>query len=458
MCINIKNNQNRIQALAYHDSLTGLPNRNMFHDFLQQTLMHAQRENEKFAVLFLDIDEFKRVNDTLGHDAGDILLCEVARRLKSTLRGEDYIAKTIEEQSEGLIARLGGDEFIIIISNIKESSAAAVAAERIIKVLKEPLIIEEQKIYVTFSIGITLYPDDGISPDLLIKHSDIAMYEAKKEGKNTYRFYSQEMNERVLSKFSIENKLHKAIKDDEFYICYQPIFDVNTRKIVSLEALIRWNNRDASINTPDIFIPIAEEVGLVIEIDKWMINQVCKQIKKWQIAGFQKVPVSVNISNNHFSHEGLYEFISKCIAEADINSKYLILEMTETAIMGRYNEVKELLKRMKKLGIQIALDDFGTGYSSFDVLRRLPIDILKIDKCFIDEISKEKNHDKIISAMILMGRSLDMKIVVEGVEQKNQLQYLEMNNCDYAQGFLLGMPISANEVVKLFKQEDYKIA
>ncbi len=448
MCINIAKYQDRIHALAFHDSLTGLPNRNMFQEFLQQTLKHARRNNEKFAVLYLDLDDFKRINDSMGHDAGDSILCNVANRLQATLRDEDYIGKVITNKPEDLIARLGGDEFIIIISNIKSRCDASVAAERVIQSLNDPFDINGQQCYVTFSIGITLYPIDGDDSDVLIKNSDIAMYESKKAGKNTYRFFSQATNDRILNKFTIESKLHKAIENNEFYLYYQPIVNVHTNEVSGLEALIRWDTMNAKLNSPSAFIPIAEETGLIIPIEEWVIDKVCKQIRTWQQKGISPIPVSINISHNHFSNEGLCDFLSKCIIGNDIDPKSLVLELTETAIMKNFDITNNALMRIKKLGVKIALDDFGAGYSSFDLLRKFPIDILKIDKSFIDEVTDKDHHGKIISAMITMGHSLDMDVIVEGIEQTVQLQYLQLSQCDHAQGFLLGEPMSIDKLEK----------
>ncbi len=446
MSENLRVSDERIRYLAYHDALTGLPNRMMFREYLNHALADARRRHQLLVLLFLDLDNFKDVNDTLGHQVGDALLQVVAERLEQCLRGADYIARLDATQAEGVVARLGGDEFIVMLTDLKDPYEATAVADRILTSLARPIPIENTDLYVSASIGITTSPADGDDVEGLIKNADIAMYHAKQQGKNNYQYFSDRMNTAAFHRVAMENKLRKALDQGQFLLHYQPKFDVRSTRLVGVEALIRWRDPETGIVLPDAFIPIAEETGLITAIGEWVLREACRQTKAWQEAGLEVVPVSVNASSIQVARQDFPDLIAKALRESRLDPRYLEIELTETSIMSALERGAETLREIRALGVSIALDDFGTGYSSLSYLRHFPINTLKIDRSFIGEIGKGPDDTPIISAIIAMAHALNLTVVAEGVETENQTRYLVSKNCDTMQGFLLGPPVPPEQI------------
>jgi diguanylate cyclase (GGDEF)-like protein/PAS domain S-box-containing protein len=431
----------RINFLATHDALTNLPNRSLFTAKFSQTLKHAQRANEKIALLFLDIDHFKNINDTLGHDVGDILLKQVTERIQSVLREKD------------MLARLGGDEFIILIENITNEGLIK-TANRICHAFSKPFLLNEREVYVTSSVGVSVYPDDGQDMQILLKNADMATYRAKERGRNTFEFYTEEMNKILLNKIHLEAKLRTAITNQEFVLHYQPVMDIPSNSITSLEALIRWNHPGEGIISPQEFIPVAEETGLIVPIGEWVIRSVCEQNVYWRSnANFPvDLRISINISSRQFNAKNLVQTLKTILSETKLSGESVILELTETLIMHDIDYSNRMMKALKDLGITISIDDFGTGYSSLNYLRRFPIDILKIDKSFIADITKRSDEAAIVNAIIAMAHSLRMKVIAEGVETLPQYYFLKDRGCDEIQGFLLSKPVPPQAIALFLKR------
>jgi diguanylate cyclase (GGDEF)-like protein len=440
---NLQKSSEQISYLAYHDSLTGLPNRSMFNEYLVDAIADAHRHQQLLALMFLDVDNFKQVNDSLGHQVGDELLKAIAALLASCLRESDTLAVTSSSMATDIVARMGGDEFTILLPDVRDPYAAGAVARRILGRLQQPVIVGGNTLYISASIGITMYPTDGVIAEELIKHADIAMYHAKEHGKNNYQYYSAEMNVIAYQRVTMENKLRRALANDEFFLQYQPIYDVATGTVVGVEALLRWQDPQAGLVPPDGFIPIAEESGLIVPIGEWVLREACRQNKAWQAAGLPRVFMSVNVSNVQVNRGGLVEMAARVLRDTGLDPRYLDLEITESSIMTAHEQAIRALNGLRALGIRISLDDFGTGYSSLSYLRRFPIDILKIDRSFVQEILDNTKGDAIITAIVAMGHSLNLRIIAEGIETEHQLQFLRAQGCDMAQGFLLSRPLSA---------------
>jgi PAS domain S-box-containing protein len=439
----------RIRQLAYFDTVTGLPNRLMMEELLQHGLVTAERYRHGLAVLFLDIDNFKRINDTLGHHSGDALLREVAKRLLSCLRKSDLLIRhrevedlEVDEQYES-VSRLGGDEFVIILSKIKDSTDAARVAGRISDALGSPIAFEGEEASITATIGISVYPDDGTSATTLLKHADMAMYHAKEQGRNCHQFFSENMRIRATRRFSIENKLRKAVERGELVLFYQPRLDIAGLKVVGMEALLRWCQPDEGFVMPGEFIPIAEETGLIIPIGDWVLQEACRQTAAWHAAGLPKLVVSINLSTVQFRHHLLADRLAQVIADSGVDPSLIELELTESVLMEDTKLSTCLLSKIKDLGVKVAIDDFGTGYSSFSYLKKFPLDTLKIDTSFIRDLGKDPSAGVIVSAMIGLGHQLGLEVVAEGVEYNHQLTFLKSSGCDEAQGYLFSRPIDA---------------
>lgn len=426
--------------LAYHDGLTHLPNRQLFYDRLEQAAVHAKRSDTLVGVLFLDLDDFKRMNETHGHSTGDALLQAVAERLKSGLRESDTIA------------RIGGDEFTVLLSNITKVEDAVKVAQKLIEEFTEPFRIGDKKFFVTVSVGISFYPFDGTETETLIKMADIAMYRVKGQGKNNYQLYDLSMDAKAFEHIALENSLRRAIERDELVIYYQPQASLSNGEITGLEALIRWEHPEFGLVLPSKFIPIAEDSGLIVPLGEWVIREACRQNKAWQDAGLQPVPVAVNLSARQFFEKRLPETISEALSETGLSAKYLTLEITESSTMHDVDYTTATLNRLKEMGIKIAMDDFGTGYSSLSYLKRFPLDMLKIDRTFVKGIPNDREDAVIISAIVALAHNLELMVIAEGVETEDQLMFLRSLKCDEMQGFYLGRPVPAKEVIKFLEK------
>lgn len=426
-----------IRHQAYFDSLTLLPNRFLALDRLTQILNEAERNNEQAAVLFLDLDDFKKVNDSLGHEVGDKILIESARKLQKVLRKEDTVG------------RLGGDEFIILLRGLTEQQNALYIAETLLQEFREPFIIDERELILTLSIGIAIYPLNGLVASDLLRNADTAMYQAKALGRNTYSFFTQEMNRVMQRRFAIEEQLHGALERNEFELFYQPQFDLSNSRMVGAEALLRWHNPILGNVTPGEFIPIAEQTGLIVPIGQFVIKQALNFLSDWQRTGQKKYTMAVNLSPRQFRDKTLLSLIKKTINALDIDYEDFELEITEGVLMTGQSYIKEILLEINNLGIKLSMDDFGTGYSSLSYLRQYHFDVLKIDRSFINGITLNKPDCDLVKATIAMSHSLGLMVVAEGVETKEQLALLKQLNCDFVQGYYLSKPITAEQLIDL---------
>ncbi len=451
----LEESHDKVQHLAYHDSLTGLPNRLMFREYLQHMIGMARRENNIMAILFLDLDNFKRVNDTLGHQVGDLLLKEMSDRLSSVLREEDILFRHDNTESAEILARLGGDEFIILLPHIEDTDNAARVASRILEVMKQPFKINGHELYNGTSIGITLYPDDGTEANELVKRADVAMYHAKEEGRNNYQYYSESLNASSLEHMNIETKLRHALDNDELELHYQPQVETETGRIVGLEALLRWNNPELGMVQPDQFIPVAEAGGLILPVGEWVLHQACQQNREWQQAGLPEVIVSVNVSGVQFQRQDLTPIIKNVLQETGLDPRFLEIEVTETALMQIKKDVIDKLSAMKRIGLSISMDDFGTGYSSLNYLRTFPIDKLKIDRSFVTDMESNQQDAGIVSAILSIAANFDLETTAEGVETPGQLAMMKKGGCDYIQGFLFSKPVPAKDIPQLLLEQPF---
>lgn len=459
MAGSLRKSDEQIRYVAYHDTLTGLPNRAMFQEYLNHVIAHARREQKQFALLFLDVDDFKRINDTLGHETGDRLLQEVTDRLSNCLRDTDYVARMGGfDAPDEFFARLGGDEFIILLPDISDQHVPGALAQRLIEALSQPFFMSDHEFCISASIGITLYPADGVQGDELVKNADVAMYHAKELGKNNYQYYLESMNTLAHEWLALENKLRRALANKELRLYYQPQVDAASARIVGVEALLRWFDPDDAMIPPDTFMPVAENSGLILPIGEWVIKQACRQAKAWQKAGLGKIVVSVNVSGVQFARQNVPDVIDAALSESELPPEYLEAEITESVIMDQPERAVEQLSAMKDLGVNIALDDFGTGYSSFSYLHRFPIDTLKIDRSFISDICKKVEHAEIVAAIIAMAHTLKLRVVAEGIEQEDQLQLLADRGCDVVQGYLFSQPLPAEEVTQLLTKSTLETA
>lgn len=442
-----KKAEERILFLAYYDSLTNLPNRILFKDRLNQTLSVARRYQRLLAILFLDLDNFKRINDTLGHSVGDELLKQVADRLSNCIRKSDSVSRYSTDEFDTVVARLGGDEFTILLTEIAQLHDAMKVAQRILDAIAQPCDIEGQEVFVTASIGIAIYPIDGEDVDTLLKNCDTAMYHAKNEGRNNYKFYEQSLNKTALDSLTLENDLRKALDKQEFMVYYQPRIDIRTKNVVGFEALIRWQHPQKGMVPPLQFIPMAEENGLIVPIGEWILHVACRQNKAWQSEGFAPIFLSVNLSGKQFKQQNLIKTVEQALSETALDPKYLELEITESIIQDT-KSTAEILSELRKLGLKISVDDFGTGYSSLSYLRRFPVDALKIDRSFVKDATKDTDSAAIVKAIIAMSHCLKLRVVAEGVETEEQLKFLSAEGCDEFQGYLVSPPLPAEEITK----------
>lgn len=440
----------QIHTLAHYDPLTNLPNRVMFHTLLEQSLAISQRQNQPLAVLLLNIDRFTRINETLGYRTGDLLLQEVGKRLLRSIRRSDAVARHQEAESPTTLSRFGGDEFTILLTSFKTVENAATVARRVLTKLAQPFHIGTQEIFITASIGISLYPNDCDNEEKLLQNAQIALQHAKENGRNTSHYFSPDMNASSAAKLTMESHLHKAIERSEFVLYYQPQIDIRQRHMVGVEALIRWQHPELGIISPADFIPLAEESGLIKSIGEWVLHTACQQHQRWREQGLPPIRMGVNLSSLQFRDQDWVMTIDNVLKEGLLEPQYLELELTEGIVMRDVEETMSTLYYLKNLGIGLAIDDFGTGYSSLSYLKRLPLDKIKIDRAFIKDLTTNAQDASITKAIIALGHSLDLRVIAEGVETEGQFWYLEEQGCDEIQGFLFSPAVPANAIVELF--------
>ncbi|MEP6546079.1 MAG: EAL domain-containing protein [Gammaproteobacteria bacterium] len=440
--------EHRIVKLAYFDALTGLPNREQSRNRLNSALVAAKQHQRMLAVLYLDLDNFKRVNDTLGHAVGDELLCQVAARLRTSLRADD----TLDDQSTSRsshIARLGGDEFIVILPNIRSADDASAVAARLIAELHEPMRLALHTLVVTPSVGVAMFPADGVEVDSLLRNADLAMYYAKRKGPGMYAFFDASMNDAALHRFTLEAKLRGALERGEFTLHYQPQFDVRSGSVSGMEALLRWTNDELGVVPPAEFIPVAEETGLILSIGEWVLRSACQQAKTWVDEGLPIARMAVNVSGQQFVLKDFPQLVAAIIKETGIEASMLELEITESVVMKDEAWAEQALAQLKQQGVMLAIDDFGTGYSSFGRLRHFAVDRLKIDRSFMTSLIDCSDDRAIAAAIIEMSRSLRINVTAEGVESFPQLLFLQEHDCHEAQGFLFSRALPAADAHKL---------
>lgn len=442
----LRQRQAHLQELAHFDSLTRLPNRTLFYDRLNQALHYSERQKEAVAVFFIDLDHFKDVNDTMGHRTGDLLLVEVAQRFLGMVRESDTVA------------RLGGDEFTIFTQNIGSRENACIVAQKIQNIFAVPFKLEGQDIFITASIGITLFPFDGGDVDELLMHADIAMYHAKESGKNIYQLFDKGMNQRASERVSLQYDLRLALERDELQLHYQPKMDIASGRVTGVEALLRWNHPSKGWIPPLKFIPLAEETGIIVPLTSWVLRSACIQAKLWMEAGHRNLHVAVNVSAHLFKRQNVVSTIRNALEKSGIEPSCLEIELTETSLMQDSSRTVEAIDELKRIGIITTIDDFGTGYSSLSYLSRFSIDFLKIDKTFIWNMTKSDNDMAIVKAIIAMANSLNMGVVAEGVETLEQLSLLRGLGCTEIQGYLISKPVNADEVAKYFDKPQQVVA
>jgi len=434
------NKQKFLDHQAHHDSLTGLPNRILFNDRLEHSIEKAKRNKKNIAVFFIDLDHFKEINDSLGHHIGDEVLISITNKLLGTIRGEDTLS------------RLGGDEFTIIMEDVNNIEDTNILAEKILKVLSKPILIQNHELYISCSIGISIYPTDDIKPENLLKYADAAMYSAKEEGRSNYKFYSKEMTVASIERIKLEAEIRTAILESELELYYQPQINSKTNKLIGLEALIRWNHPEKGFLTPYYFMDIAEKTNLIIDVDNWVMKTGMRQIKEWQNKGFNPGKLALNLSVRQLMNSKFIDNLIEIINKENFDANYLELEISENNIMNNKDIAVKKLTKLRKMNIEVSIDDFGRGYASLSYLKDLPIDRLKIDKSFIDGIPKENKDKAIVKAIIQLAKALELNIIAEGVEYKEQMIFLKENGCEEIQGYFYDKPLSAEEVEeKYFK-------
>ncbi len=435
-----KSAEDRLAYMAQFDALTGLPNRTLYLDRLAHAIGAAARDHSPVAVLFVDVDRFKSVNDTLGHAVGDELLVQIAARLKATVRLGDTIG------------RLSGDEFALVLPQLAHAEDAAVVGRKITTALATPFSIHGHTVYVSGSVGISLYPADGVEPEVLLKNADMAMYRAKQSGRNGYQFYLPQLQERAQARVLLENRLRDALERDEFHLEYQPKVDLRSGEICGLEALLRWRDQDGRQMGPREFIPVLEDTGLIIPVGERVISMACTQLRRWLAAGYSPPPVAVNVSPRQFRQDQLDIALTRPIVASGVDPRLLEFELTEAMLMGDADGAARMLRCIKAQGIRLVLDDFGTGYSSMHYLKKFPLDALKIDHEFIRDMLDDANNSRIVAAIIGLARNLDLRVVAEGVENARQLAFLRRHGCNEAQGFVIARPLSVADTTRLFTE------
>jgi len=429
------------QSLANHDAVTGLPNRHVFIDMVRRALEQSQRQSRPVAVLLLDIDRFKKVNESLGHRAGDKLLRDVAERLVQCLRKADVVAR----ESDCKIARRGGDEFLFLLSDVSEAHHAASAARRLLDALRLPFRAEGKDVYLTASIGISMSQSADATEDLL-RQAEIAMYSAKDSGRNAFQFFDEPMHAAVVERFEMETHLRRALAQDELELFYQPLVNAKTRAFVGVEALLRWNHPTMGRLSPDAFIPLAEETGLIISMGRWVLRTACQQLRSWRKQGVGALRISVNVSPREFSAPGFLESLKNILEETRMRPGELELELTERGVMQHDSKTLEVLRAVQKMGVRLAVDDFGTGHTTFHYLKHFPLDTIKIDKSFTQGVASDTKDAAITTALLVMAHRLKLNVVAEGVETEAQMSFLGDHRCDEVQGYLFGRPLPADKL------------
>jgi diguanylate cyclase (GGDEF)-like protein/PAS domain S-box-containing protein len=435
------NTERTIHYMAHHDALTGLPNRRLMQDRLNQAIMQARRKQRHVGVLFLDLDRFKLLNDTLGHDTGDYILKDVARRLTSCVREVDTVS------------REGGDEFVVVLPDLERPENARIVADKILREFSRPVEIGGQDIHITTSIGIAHYPNDATDVNHLLKHADSAMYQAKDSGRNTVRFYTSDLNYLLSRRLEVEGRLRKGIEQEEFFLRYQPQVDVATGRIVGMESLLRWNDPVKGEIFPKDFISVAEELGLIVQLGEWAFRTACRQLKAWETEGVQDVTVAVNLSARQFMSRKLVPSLLAIVREAGADPRHVEVEITETMVMRNLEQSIEILGQLRSVGMGVSIDDFGVGYSSLGQLRRLPATALKIDRSFVANVPDDASSSSIAEAIIAMARSLGLRVVAEGVETRAQLDFLRAHHCEAFQGYLFSKPLTALEASAMLRAQ-----
>jgi len=453
----------QIRALAYQDGLTGLPNRRLFNEHLEKVLARSRRKGTAFAVLFIDIDNFKLINDTIGHQAADKVLRQLSASLSDLIRADDMLGLyrddevdatttiTVEQLSDSVLSRLGGDEFIVLLPDTRDRFAAGTVARRILTHLEQPIRADHHEVFVTASIGIATYPEDGLSAEVLIRNADTAMYHAKQQGKAAFQYYSAAMNAASVERLTLETGLRRALEDGSLELQYQPQVEMKSGRIIGAEALLRWRHPERGYISPASFIPIAEDSGLILPIGEWVLERACAQAVAWQRAGFQ-IPVAVNVSGVQFQRQDLTAVVRRKLESTGLAPSLLHIEITETVIVSARERAVAVLAQLRELGVRLALDDFGTGYSSLSYLKNFPIDTLKIDRSFVSEMLTDSTTASIIEAIISMTRILGLSVIAEGVEDQAQYKFLQEIGCDAVQGFYVSKAVAPDEFAKLLAE------
>jgi diguanylate cyclase (GGDEF)-like protein len=423
--------ERKIRQLAYHDTLTGLPNRLLFMDRMEQAISRAQRSNDRFALLFIDVDHFKVINDSMGHEAGDQLLTAVTQRLTGSVRRSDTIA------------RLGGDEFTVILENVSEPETVVLVTKNLLEILCKPIFVGGRDVHISASIGIAIYPDDGENFGNLLKNADTAMYRAKAQGRNTFQFYASEMSTAAMRRLELENSLRYAIEKQEFIIHYQPKYDLHSRGCVGMEALVRWDHPEKGVIPPDEFIPLAEETGLIVALGEWVIRTACRQLSTWQKAGYPIHDLSINVSARQFHEQDLCALFRDVLQECQLSAADIEIELTESALVENHQHARQILGQLHDMGLKIALDDFGTGYASMTYLKQFPIDTVKIDRSFVWGIPGDQENIAIVRAIAGLTNALGLSLIAEGVETAEQVEFLKGIECFRGQGYFWSKPVSA---------------
>ncbi|MBU1664295.1 MAG: EAL domain-containing protein, partial [Gammaproteobacteria bacterium] len=438
-----KRNEEHIRHLAEHDSLTGLPNRALLQDRLLQAMARAERAGSRLALLYIDLDRFKLINDTLGHPVGDALLQEVAHRLQATVRVSDTVS------------RQGGDEFLVLLDEIESADDAARVAQKMLDLLAQPCWVAGHELTVTPSIGISLYPDDSTDMITLIKSADIAMYQVKEGGRNAYQFYTGDMNERASERLTLEHDLRRALERGEMLLHYQPKIELASGRIVGLEALLRWRHPRLGLVPPERFIAIAEDSGLIVPIGEGVLHEACRQSQAWRAAGLPAIAIAVNLSATQFRRAGLEDSLRDILAATGLPPRLLELELTESVVMNQADATVAILTRLHDMGVRLSIDDFGTGYSSLAYLKRFPIEKLKVDQSFMRDVAHDANDAAIVRAIIGLAHSLGLGVIAEGVETREQLDFLRSLGCEEAQGNYFSQPLSPSEIEPLLRKGGY---
>jgi diguanylate cyclase (GGDEF)-like protein/PAS domain S-box-containing protein len=430
----VKESQDKLDHLAHHDALTALPNRLLFHDRLQHALARAAREEQQLAVLFIDLDRFKNVNDTLGHHVGDELLKQVARALSARLRDGDTLA------------RLGGDEFIVLLENVDGEYGARLVADKLVAMFEQPFTVSDYELFVTCSVGVSMFPRDGLDLNILVRNADVAMYQAKARGRNGYQFYAASMSGEGVERLRLESLLRRAIDKNEISLAYQPQVEIDSGRLIGVEALVRWHNPELGQVSPARFIPLAEDIGFISQLGKWVLAEACRQMVRWGQAGLEVPKMAVNLSVRQFERGGIAGMVGDVLLDTGLAPQRLQLEVTESVIMNT-GDALVYINDLRRIGVGLAIDDFGTGYSSLAYLKQLPVQTLKIDRSFIKDISTDANDEAIAIAIIQLGKSLNLSVIAEGVENEEQAAFLLRHGCTRAQGYLYSRPVTAAQVL-----------